>query len=352
MKRKLAEEVIVRLARVVMRLPYLYLNASFARTVSAVPRLRISHAAVLILQSLESHLQPSVRIAVARLLSNVSATDPDARDGCERLLADENRAVWVPAAIGLFRAGECPKAVWPAFALALKFKDLSAILSEFFESAEEGVFRQLESAMTSADEDERRAAEKLLVFSGRRERSTIEEPQPKQHAVDVHQLLRSEDRWDRFSGATRLIRERPGNEEAVQTLRGLLHPRESRLSSSAAEVLLRAGIHDELAFAILRSTVRGEIGYDRYCAIQTLERLGRVDQEDIAGFVLAIEPSGEAAANACRKLFHRIWPTRSEAESLRSLFAWQDMRDPHEDRDWLFGWIDRRAEELPRQTVV
>ena len=153
-KRTITQRAIVELAKVIAGQPFGPLNETFARLVSAVPRLRPAPATVQALSLLTTHEEPQVRMEAARLLSNAAARDEAARARCQDMMGDKDSDVRCHAALGLARTGDFSPRVWQALGhFRSAYAGIDQAVRGFIGTIPQDAVEKLTAAARSTDAD-------------------------------------------------------------------------------------------------------------------------------------------------------------------------------------------------------
>jgi HEAT repeat protein len=333
-KRGLAERLIVALGEVVRGLPQEPYVATFLRTVRAVGRLRPSPETVRALVPLLGHAGWEVRMEAARLFANVAAENPEARDLCQRLLADPNPDVRCHAALGLARSGDYSARVWAALAwLSVTLAGIRDTGAQYLRTMPPEAFTRLLEALTLPT---CQGLEVDLVLAANREPGRVREA-----------LLRVQGGKIRVRAAEALGR----LGEAPARIRGLLEPvlveRDSRVRIEAVRWLqlldgdparLREALtpileHEELGARLQALRVLRDLGEEPGRLLQAAEGMLR----EIKALDLV---EGEIVDFACNLAIDRV-QVREVVKSLLASF-------PHTKVSWddPYGAAEWRIREL------
>jgi hypothetical protein len=213
-KRTLSQRIIVDLARVIRSQPYRQLTATFVQTVRALPALRARADTISALAPLAKYEEWEVRMEAARLFSNVTTDNAEARSLCEQMLEDDDPDVRCHAALGLARAGDNRLEVWRSVMMFMRpYTHVKPAVLEFMAGRAEDSVAALQSALLSEDYSERHysfQAARLLGYQQQVRDFLLEQ-------------LSAESPGVRFAAARKLTEAYSSIDQVSETLRSLLN---------------------------------------------------------------------------------------------------------------------------------
>jgi NACHT domain len=282
-KRKLAEEVIVRLGKVLGELAYRPIEDSFVETVRGTPRIRLSEDGVRDLAHLKGYPNWKVRMEVARLFSNVAASDALAKGLCEELMADSDGDVRCHAALGLARGGELSEQVLLSLAWGVNpYTEITSALSEFLRSAPAEVESAIQQMLELAEEGARDAAQDLVSLREGQPLLRRELKQSRTVAFDARDAaLHSEDVDVRLDAFRVLARTGETNPELQEIARSWLQASDVESRLAGAEFLTNERLSIDLASNVLRALLNDSEAEVRLRAAQILISADAGDRQAI-----------------------------------------------------------------------
>ncbi|HYW10866.1 MAG TPA: NACHT domain-containing protein [Longimicrobium sp.] len=305
LRRRVMEEVLVRLAGVVQVHPHHVVSHALQLALEAA---RVADPSPRLVDALLSagRASGSLQVPIAQFLGAAAGGSVPARDACLALLAEESPWVRTEAAVALARSGDFRREVRQA--LLNPSTHTAAVpsgLEDFFREVPGELWRGYEDDLAADDPEQRYRAAAVLCDTGRKSPAVLavlhalaaDGP----HGVGreafrrlcamgddtppirdlLRQQLHSAFAWDRLEAASLLVGADPPDETAVETLKQMvLASREEDRDRTPLYVLQQTGRVDDDLIQALRERMRnGEPGH-RMDAAMDLAFLG-VIQDDV-----------------------------------------------------------------------
>jgi hypothetical protein len=291
----------------VMRWPYQQFNVEFFRTVTALPRLRLTSEEIATIAPLADRGNDYVRMSVALLCSNVAASNTAARDVCRKLVEDSFDGTVSLAALGPARSMQFDEQVLRGLVQADEL-DYTEPVRDFLanEISQEAVNHVI-ALLGSSDPNLRLQAALLLLRVGQAET---------QAADTLVSLLNSGDDPVRIVASEKLRKIGCAESQVVGTLQELLTTKRKVHSVDASETqverLQRELLTDkDLDIALRAARLLVEKGMANECTVQNSDfryhvsgielryKVGCTDESDIETLYmyldLFVDPDLDAA---------------------------------------------------------
>ena len=315
-RRSFADRLIRELAGFIRITPYYPLMQVLHDVVEANPLFRPSPSTVKALLPVATDENWWARRDVARLCSNISGTNPSAKQFCRNLLSDWDADIMAAGALGLLRGGDYDPDLWLSLFGHTGFEIPETVepgLSDFGKSIPDDALESLRTLLAASEFGHYQRAAEILSIVGRSSRKVIDALQSWLAAKQPRLQLQS---------ASVLVKLGYASDSVSHTLRSLLDVDDPSVRLDAAFLLLDLEeAEDQVA----------------QCALSLLET---DDPDQLDGAFYILDETGHVDDGVLEALLSRL---ESKKLAVRKVAARPLLESGYRDQqllDVLRSWLD------------